>query len=115
MLPEIQTALQHKDAGVQNAATALLRQITGMTPFAFAEAAAEERRHAAVAQLLADLLHHANRVVRLASAQALGRIALPFCADALRSSVNDPDPFVQAAARSVLDALRRGTRKPANE
>jgi HEAT repeat protein len=117
-LPEIQIALQHKDAGVQNAATALLSRITGMTPFAFAEAAgraAEERRQATAAQLLADLLHHANRVVRLASAQALGRIALPICAEALQGSVNDPDPFVQAAARSVLDALRRRTRRSANE
>jgi HEAT repeat protein len=118
VLPEIQTALQHNDAGVQHAAKVLLRQITGMTPLDFAKAAsraAEEQRQAAAAQLLADLLHHANRLVRLASAQALGRIALPFCADALRCSVDDPDPFVQAAARSALDALRRGTRKPANQ
>jgi HEAT repeat protein len=103
---------------VQQAAKVLLRQITGMTPLDYAKAAsraAEEQRQAAAAHLLADLLHHANRVVRLASAQALGRIALPLCANALRGSVDDPDPFVQAAARAALDALKRGTMKPANK
>lgn len=116
LVPDFHAALQHKHVGVQQTATDLLKRITGLTPLQFAEAnnrAAAEQRLAAAARVLAGLLNHRNPVVRLASAQALERMALPACVDALREAVDDPDAFVQAATRSALNTLTRRAKEKA--
>ena len=69
-------------------------------------AAPEDHRRAAAANAFVELLGDADRDLRQAAAEALGRIGDCRAIQALAQSLQDPDHWVSVAAAVALDALR---------
>jgi HEAT repeat protein len=112
LLPDIQSALKSRDAGVQAAAAALLRRMTlsspgGTVASAAAGPAANEppRQHQLLTQALRELLRDPHPALRLAAAETVGALKLSAGADALKTALNDADPRVSHAAQASLALL----------
>lgn len=105
LLPTIQSALEHRDPGVQLAAASLIRQVTGLTPAELARQGSpmqQARRQQAAARALEMLSGDEDPAIRLAAVQALGRLGLTDSIPALEARLNDPNPWVAAGAREAL-------------
>jgi HEAT repeat protein len=110
-LPAIQAALSHPDYWVRYSATQLLEQLKidvdqltdqlTVTPTAPAESAVP---HVAL-PFLADLLFDRDRDLRVAAAEALGRLRERGAATVLAAAARDADHAVQHAAQAALSAL----------
>ena len=114
LLPDIQAAMKSKDASVQSAAAALLRRVAVSGPgdsVTLAAAPARddtERKQRLVAEALRELLRDPHPGLRLAAAEAVGRLRLAACTDTLKTALTDPDPRVGRAAQNSLAALASG-------
>jgi len=109
-LPAIHSALVHPDYWVRFNARQLLEQLkldggqpAGQLP-ASVEPEAFAPPHLAL-PLLADLLFDRDRDLRLAAAEALGRLRERGAEPVLAAAVRDADPAVQLAAQAALAAL----------
>jgi HEAT repeat protein len=110
-LPAIQAALSHPDYWVRYSATQLLEQlkidVDNLTeqlkaaPVAKSESAPP---HPAL-PFLADLLFDRDRDLRVAAAEALGRLREHGAATVLAAAARDADHAVQQAAQAALGAL----------
>ena len=112
-LPEINTALNHRDYWVRHSATKLLQQLNSVVP----EMADSSTRHGsrratagkvpqhAVFTILGDLLGDRDRDLRLAAAMAFGQLREKGAKAILTTATRDGDPYVQQAARNALAAL----------
>jgi HEAT repeat protein len=108
LLPTLRAALKHRDAGVQYAASTLLRQITGLGPVEAAASSPQPhppQAQPAAIEILCALLGDADAEVRLAAAESLGRLRSPAASEALKAAAKDSVSWVQAAAREALAAL----------
>jgi HEAT repeat protein len=111
-LPEIKTALNHRDYWVRHSATKLLHQLNSIVPekVAVRPTAAraipppEKPVHAAFA-ILGDLLGDRDRDLRLAAAMALGQLREKEAKTILTAATRDGDAWVQQAARNALATL----------
>jgi HEAT repeat protein len=111
VLPQIKAALDHNDYWVKHSAVKLFEQL-GIDPNSIGtesgsvpdstEAAPVE--HPAFS-ILADLLFDLDRDLRLAAAEALGRLREKNAQPILAAAIHDEDNFVQAAAQAALAAL----------
>src|SRR5215468_2724570 len=59
--------------------------------------------------ILSGALHDENATVRLVAAQALGKIGDSSALDALNGATRDPERSVANAARTAIDAIKRGS------
>ncbi len=111
-LPEIETALNHREYWVRHSATKLLEQFNSIVPetptipppAVSAVQAPDDSPHAAFA-ILADLLHDGDRDLRLAAAVAFGQLREKNAKSILTAAVQDSDYLVQQAAQGALAAL----------
>jgi HEAT repeat protein len=111
-LPEINTALNHRDYWVRHSATKLLQQLKSVVPekavvrpTPIPSAPPPEMPTHAVFAILSDLLGDRDRDLRLAAALAFGQLREKGAKSILTTAVRDGDPFVQQAARNALAAL----------
>jgi HEAT repeat protein len=111
-LPEIETALNHREYWVRHSATKLVEQLNSMvtdTPATQPPAVPmaqppDHSPHAAFA-ILADLLRDRDRDLRLAAAAAFGQLREKNAKSILTDAVRDSDYLVQQAAQGALAAL----------
>ena len=111
-LPEIETALNHREYWVRHSATKLLEQINNLVfdvpeipPSADPEAQTPDHaRHPAFA-ILADLFCDRDRDLRLAAVVAFGQLREKNAKSLLSEAVQDDDYLVQQAAQKALAAL----------
>ncbi len=111
LLPEIQAATKNKDASIQSAAANLLRRVAGQNSNDLTLMPARdqaERRQQSIVRILQDLLRDADADLRLAAAEAIGRLRLSACADALKTARDDANKWVKLAAQSSLATLTLG-------
>jgi len=111
ILPQLKAALDHQDYWVKHSAVKLFQQLgidpdsvgveTDSVPETTVEAAPE---HPAFS-ILADLLFDLDRDLRLAAADAFGRLRDRNAQPILAAAVHDEDRFVQQAAQAALAAL----------
>jgi HEAT repeat protein len=110
-LPQLQEAARNRDPGVQAAATGLLRRLTGRSAAEFL--AAETRMPSQEGDELSDLLQRLlgdhDECVRLAAAEALGRLKLPAGVPALQAALSDQSKWVKQAAERGLAAITSTT------
>ena len=110
-LPQLQGAMHHREPGVQKAATALLQRITGRS--AAELLTADARRLSGegnqLAELFQRLLRDQDEFVRLAAAEALGRLNDPAGVPPLQAALSDPNKWVKQAAERGLEALTRAS------
>jgi HEAT repeat protein len=111
-LPEIQTALNHREYWVRHSATKLLEQFNSVVPDrpeipapAVSAAPPTDDSPPAVFAVLADLLRDPDRDLRLAAAMAFGQLRQKGAKDLLAAATRDSDALVQGAAQSALAAL----------
>jgi HEAT repeat protein len=113
-LPEIKAALEHHEYWVRHSALKLFEQLRidpetiGDQPSA--ESAPESLEQPELSAhpalfILTDLLCDADRDLRLASAEALGRLREKKAAEILAAAASDDDEFVRQAAQNALAAL----------
>jgi HEAT repeat protein len=111
-LPEIKTALNHRDYWVRHSATKLLHQLNSIVPEKAtvrpaavpATPLSEKPVHAAFA-ILGDLLGDRDRDLRLAAAMAFGQLREKGAKTILTAASRDGDSLVQQAARNALATL----------
>ncbi len=111
-LPDVETALNHREYWVRHSATKLLEQLSSIvpdkadipSPAVPAGPTPGHSQHAAFA-ILADLLHDGDRDLRLAAAVAFGNLREINAKSILGEAVQDDDPLVQRAAKIALTAL----------
>ncbi len=111
VLPEIRAAANSDDSSVRYAATTVLKQLgaaaakseAGIETANVLTSAGQKQRR--VFSILVELLADADRDVRLAAAESLGRIADKRAASALMTALSDSDPAVKRAASRSLEAL----------
>ncbi|MGB7768949.1 MAG: HEAT repeat domain-containing protein [Verrucomicrobiia bacterium] len=111
-LPEIKTALNHREYWIRHSATKLLEQLNNIVadtpdilPAAGSTAQPPDRSPAAVFTILADLLRDNDRDLRLAAAVAFGHLREKNAKSILTEAVQDGDFLVQQAAQNALAAL----------
>jgi HEAT repeat protein len=109
ILPKIKEALDHHDYWVKHSAVKLFEQLAIDPSTIGAESEAEqapvgEPEHPAFS-ILADLLFDFDRDLRLAAAEALGRLREKSAKPILAAAVHDEDLFVQHAAQMALVTL----------
>jgi HEAT repeat protein len=111
-LPEIKTALNHRDYWVRHSATKLLHQLnsilpeksgTRSTPLPAAQPPGKPV-HAAFA-ILSELLGDRDRDLRLAAAMAFEQLREKGAKAILTTAARDGDAYVKEAARNALAAL----------
>jgi HEAT repeat protein len=111
-LPEIETALNHREYWVRHSATKLREQLSSMVPDAPATQpstvpaapAPAHSLHAAFA-ILADLLRDPDRDLRLAAAAAFGQLREKSAKSILTDAARDTDYIVKQAAQDALTAF----------
>jgi len=110
-LPAIKWALSHPDYWVRHSATVLLEQfkidaasIADKLESPAANTTKPAPPHLAL-PFLADLLFDRDRELRVAAAEALGRLREKNAASILAAAARDPDHAVQQAAEKALAAL----------
>jgi HEAT repeat protein len=106
LIPRIEAALRHDNAGVQYAASGLLRRLTGRTPTAAAHTDSE-RKARTLARILQEMLLDADAEVRLAAAESMGRLRWSACAGALKTALDDSSDWVKLAAQEALEEMAR--------
>jgi HEAT repeat protein len=111
VLPAIQSALSHPDYWVRYSATQLLEQLK-IDAASFADAAktaptlvVETAPPHVALPFLADLLFDRDRDLRVAAAEALGRLRERGATSVLAAAARDADHAVQQAAHAALTAL----------
>ena len=108
VVAELQVALQQGDAGVQVAASVLLRRITGRSGaelLADAPALVGKPVSDSVTALFQRLLVDADEDVRLAAAEALGRGRSSATIPALQSALSDKSKWVRRAVEQGIAAV----------
>jgi HEAT repeat protein len=111
-LPEIETALNHREYWVRHSATKLMEQLGSMVSDAPAAPPSPappaqppgHSAHAAFA-ILADLLRDPDRDLRLAAAAAFGQLREKSAKSILTDAARDTDHFVKQAAQDALTAF----------
>jgi len=111
-LPEIETALNHREYWVRHSATKLLEQFNSLVPdmpeilrpAVSAAQSPDDSLHPAFA-ILADLLCDRDRDLRLAAAVAFEQLRERNAKSILREAVQDGDYLVQQAAQNALAVL----------
>jgi HEAT repeat protein len=118
VLPQIETARNHRDYWISHSAEKLLAQIQpdsksaeniSTQPVRARETAAPDRRmtnapHPAFA-ILTDLLRDPDRDLRLAAVEALGELGDKNAVSSLTAASRDNDAFVRQSAERALAAL----------
>jgi HEAT repeat protein len=110
-LPAIQAALSHPDYWVRYSATQLLEQLKiDMDSFTerlepAPEMMAESAPPHMALPFLADLLFDRDRDLRVAAAEALGRLRERGATTVLAAAARDADHAVQQAAQAALAAM----------
>ena len=114
-LPQIKAALKNREYWISHSAARLLELIApeAAVEAVTAEPAAEKimttsktvELPAAAFAILADLLSDRDRDLRLAAAEAFGRLREKKAASLLTTALSDNDPFVERAAERALVAL----------
>lgn len=111
-LPEIKTALNHRDYWVRHSATKLLHQLksfapekAGARPTAMPTVPSPEKPAHAAFAILSELLGDRDRDLRLAAAMAFGQLREKGAKTMLTTATRDGDFLVQEAARNALAAL----------
>lgn len=109
MLPEIQNALRHRDASVQNAAAGLLKRVTRTNGDAAALAlTGTDQRPPPLTAMLRQLFSDTDADVRVAAAETVGRMLLAGCTELLKAALADADPGVKLAAQNAQAKLAVG-------
>jgi HEAT repeat protein len=103
-IPELQNALKNREYWVRQAAREAIKRIESAEQQAFEEAGANEKL-AAELDILSSLLKHSQRDLRQAAVEALGRYGNRQLAPVVAQSLRDPDKWVCASAKSVLEQL----------
>jgi HEAT repeat protein len=110
-LPEIKAALDHHEYWVRHSALKLFEQlridpdsIGSQSPIDATPQPPEPSAHPALF-ILTDLIRDADRDLRLAAADALGRLPEKSAGEILAFAANDSDAFVRQAAQNALAAL----------
>jgi HEAT repeat protein len=110
--PQLKAALKDQEYWVRQAAASILGRIGEIKPGEPGTAALAEplhyRRQAAVEALILTLTDY-DQDLRLAAADALGRIGQRLAINALQRSQQDPDPNVRAAAAQALETIQGRT------
>jgi HEAT repeat protein len=113
-LPKLKAALEHREYWIRHSASQVLEQIKihGVdidtlepVPEKVQPAAPSEQLPLTAVPILMDLLRDFDRDLRLAAAEALGRLRDKNTEAVLAEAVRDRDPFVQHAAQLALAAL----------
>ena len=109
VLPKMKEALDHHDYWVKHSAVKLFEQLA-IDPTSIGTEMELEQAPAAVPEhpafsILADLLFDSDRDLRLAAAEALGRLREKGAQPILAAAVHDEDHFVQHAAQMALVTL----------
>lgn len=107
MLPELREAMRHRDTGVQMAASALLRRLTGRG-VGGGDARIGTKQGEDVLNTLIRLTHDPDEDVRLAAVEALIRTKQMSVIPALQSSMSDNSKWVKRAAEEGLQSLTSG-------
>lgn len=111
VIPELRAALDFGDSAVRYAATSVLGRMGKLTdkPAGVSDgttvltAAGQKRRK--VFSVFVELLQDADRDVRLASVQSLGRLGDPRAASSLMTAMSDTDEGVRHAAAEAVEFL----------
>ena len=117
-IPNFQNALKNKDYWVRQAAADVLAKVrrlhTAAAPTTQPDLAqpAGQRRQLALEMFLATLQDF-DRELRVAAAEALGRLGEKAATPALTAGLQDPDLAVRAAVQQALRALRQPAAAPA--
>jgi HEAT repeat protein len=106
-VPRLEEAMSDHDPGVQSAAALLVRRLTGRNA---AEILASETRPVSprndeLVELFRQLIADQDEYVRLAAAEALGRLKLPICIQPLQNALRDPSKWVKQAAEQSLQEI----------
>jgi len=110
MLPEIQNAMRHRDASVQNAAAGLLKRVsrTDAGGAGLSLNSATDLRPPPLTAMLRQLLSDADADVRVAAVETIGRMQLAECAEPLKAALADAEPGVKLAAQNAQAKLAAG-------
>ena len=109
LLPEIQNALRHRDASVQNAAAGLLKRVSRTEAGGgLALNSATDLRPPPLTAMLRQLLSDADADVRAAAAETIGRMQLAECAELLKAALMDAEASVKLAAQNAQAKLTAG-------
>ncbi|HEX5223377.1 MAG TPA: HEAT repeat domain-containing protein [Verrucomicrobiae bacterium] len=111
-VPKLQEAVSDHDPGVQAAAALLVRRLTGRSA---AEILASETkpvspRNEELMELFRQFMTDQDECVRLAAAEALGRLKLPIAIQTLQNALRDPSKWVKQAAEHSLQEITRKMR-----
>jgi HEAT repeat protein len=106
-LPKLQEAMSDDDPSVQAAAALLLRRLTGRNA---AEILASEPKPVSpqndeLVEFFRKLVTDQDECVRLAAAEALGRLNLPECIQPLQNALRDPSRWVKQAVEHSLETV----------
>jgi HEAT repeat protein len=107
LLPRIQTAIHDREPGVQLAAANLMRRLTGRSAVEIlaAEASAAVSQGDELVDLFRPLLEDSDECVRLAAAEALGRLARPAAVPPLQLALADQSKWVRQAVEQSLEVI----------
>jgi HEAT repeat protein len=111
LLPKLQQAVSAHDPGVQAAAAVLLRRLTGRNA---AELLASEAKPLLpqadeLVEMFRHLIGDPDECVRLAAAEALGRLKQPLGIQPLQNALLDPSKWVKQAAEQGLKIITSRT------
>lgn len=112
-VPQLTEAVRTRDPGVQVAAAALLRRLTGRSAgeLLASETKATSYEGNELTNLFHRLLSDSDEYVRLAAVEALGRLNLPACVPALQSALRDKSKWVTQAAEQGLEVITSGMQR----
>ena len=108
LLPELQAATQRGHSGVQMAAVALLRRLTGVSAtdlLSPSPTAVGKPAGASLTEFFQRMLKDPDEDVRLAAAEALGRGRSPATIPALQIALVDKSKWVRQAAERGITAV----------
>ena len=109
LIPDIAAALKDKSAGAQYAVNHLLRRVAGdnlaASKLVPAPALGVSREAQTLPAILSILLRDKDADLRFAAAEAVARLRLAGCANALNVALADSNEWVRSAASQALAAL----------
>ena len=106
-VPRLEEAMSDHDPSVQSAAALLLRRLTGRTAAEIlaAETKAVSPRNEELVELFRQLMTDQDECLRLAAAEALGRLKLPIGIQPLQNALRDPSKWVKQAVEHSLQEI----------
>ena len=112
LIPDITAALKDKSAGAQYAVSHMFRRVAGdnlaTSKLVAAPTFGGDREAQTLPAILSSLLRDKDADLRFVAAEAVARLRLAGCANALNVAVGDANEWVRSAASHALAALNNG-------